>query len=141
MTQCGGNKPNGAPCKDPVEGSAHKCDACGCLMHAFCGRPLLDENGDEIEGHGAPRRCAACDADEYKDGDGVALHKLDRGLRRIMEGSTYSLTHSSHLRKLIPFVAEQELEDIKQEVQGRMVAVIFDGTTKLLAEVLAVVLR
>ena len=41
---------------------------------------------------------------------------------------------------LIPFVLRQEQAKIKEEIEGKHVAVIFDGTTYL-GEVLAIVLR
>ena len=41
---------------------------------------------------------------------------------------------------LIPFIREQEVAKIKQEIAGRKVSVIFDGTTRL-GEAMVIVLR
>ena len=41
---------------------------------------------------------------------------------------------------LIPFVLQQEQAKIKEEMQGKHVGVIFDGTTRL-GEALSIVLR
>ena len=41
---------------------------------------------------------------------------------------------------LVPFIREQEVAQIRQEIAGRKVSVIFDGTTRL-GEALVIVLR
>ena len=48
---------------------------------------------------------------------GIPLSKLDI-LRDVLEENTYSLSDSSHLPRLIPFI-----------LAGKNVAIIFDGTT------------
>ena len=70
---------------------------------------------------------------------GIPLEKIDM-LRELLEEGGRSLTSSSHLRQLIPFVLNQELERLKKMIAGRAVSVIFDGTTHV-AEAFVVVLR
>ena len=50
--------------------------------------------------------------------------------RDLFEEVGYPLTSSSNMRQLIPFILEQEYECICQEVKGKDVAIIFDGTTR-----------
>ena len=44
------------------------------------------------------------------------------------------------MHDLIPFVASEEQKRIKQEIEGKVVSVVFDGTTRL-GEALAVIVR
>ena len=73
---------------------------------------------------------------------GISLGKIDK-LREIFEESGYSLSSSTHLRQLVPFVLHEEIMKIKQEISGRPVAIIFDGTTHRIhvAEAFVLVLR
>lgn len=50
------------------------------------------------------------------------------------------LTDSSHMSQLVPFICEEEKRRIKQESNGKLVPLIFDGTSRL-GEVLAIVIR
>ena len=50
--------------------------------------------------------------------------------RDLFEEVGYPLTSSSNMRQLIPFILAQEYECIYQEVKGKDVAIIFDGTTR-----------
>ena len=50
--------------------------------------------------------------------------------RDLFEEVGYPHTSSSNMRQLIPFILEQEYECISQEVKGKDVAIIFDGTTR-----------
>ena len=60
--------------------------------------------------------------------------------RELLEGGAYRLSDRRHMSDLIPFVLRQEQAKIKEEIEGKHVAVIFDGTTYL-GEALAIVLR
>ena len=70
---------------------------------------------------------------------GVPLSKLDN-FRQILEENAYSLSDSSHLRRLIPFILQDEITKLKQQIGGRHVAIIFDGTTQV-CEAFVIVLR
>jgi hypothetical protein len=73
---------------------------------------------------------------------GIALNKLNRGpLRQRLERNNFSLTNGSHLAELMPVVINDEMATLQQEIKGKLMTVIFDGTTHGGAEVLAVVLR
>ena len=39
------------------------------------------------------------------------------------------LTNSSNLRQLVPFILEEEISLLKQEIGGKHVSITFDGTT------------
>ena len=60
--------------------------------------------------------------------------------RDLFEEVGYPLPSSANMRQLIPFILEQEYECICQEVKGKDVAIIFDGTTRD-GEVLVVLVR
>ena len=70
---------------------------------------------------------------------GIPLSKLDI-LRDVLEENAYSLSDSSHLRRLIPFILQNEVKKIKGEIAGKKVAIIFDGTTHV-CEAFVIVLR
>jgi hypothetical protein len=70
---------------------------------------------------------------------GVPLSKVD-SFRDIFEEHAFSLCDSSKLRQLIPFILDKEVQDIKRATEGKLVAVIFDGTTHV-CEAMVVVLR
>lgn len=59
---------------------------------------------------------------------GIPLNKLDN-LRELFEENAYSLSSSSHLRQLLPFILHEEMAKIKEEISGQPVSIIFDGTT------------
>ena len=59
---------------------------------------------------------------------GVPLAKIDC-FRDLLEGSGYALTNSSNLRQLVPFILEEEIASLKQDINGKHVSIIFDGTT------------
>ena len=59
---------------------------------------------------------------------GVTLQKID-AFRDVFETHGYSLSDSSNLRKLIPFILESEKNQLKESIAGKQVSVIFDGTT------------
>lgn len=58
----------------------------------------------------------------------------------LLEENSYRLSDRCHMFDLIPFVLQQEQAKIKEEIQGKHVGVICDGTT-CLGEVLSIVLH
>ncbi len=70
---------------------------------------------------------------------GVPISKL-KYFRDILEENSMRLTDPSHMLQLVPFVLEQEKSLIKEEIKGKYLSIIFDGTSRL-GEVLAIVIR
>ena len=70
---------------------------------------------------------------------GIPLHKSD-GLRELLEENGYQLTSSTHLRQYVPFVLQEEMKVIKQEIADKHVSIIFDGTTHV-AEAFVIIIR
>ena len=70
---------------------------------------------------------------------GIPIAKL-RHFRGLLEENALRLTDSSHMSELVPFISREERSRIKDEINGKFVPVIFDGTSRL-GEVLAVVIR
>ena len=70
---------------------------------------------------------------------GVPLNKVDK-FRDLLEESAMSLTTSSSLRQLLPFILQNEMCHLKNEIKGKHVSVLFDGTTHV-CEALVVMLR
>lgn len=70
---------------------------------------------------------------------GVPLSKLD-SFRDLFEENAYALSDSPHLRRLIPFIMQDEMCKLKQDIGGKHVAIIYDGTTHV-CEALVIVLR
>ena len=70
---------------------------------------------------------------------GVPLHKVDF-FRSLLEETGFSLSGSQHLRELIPCILDNEKKTIKDEIRGKCVSVIFDGTTHV-CEAMAILLR
>ena len=70
---------------------------------------------------------------------GVPLGKVDT-FRKLLEENAFRLCDSSNLRELIPFVRKQEQVSLVDEVNGKLVSVIFDGTTHV-CEALVIILR
>ena len=70
---------------------------------------------------------------------GVPVAKLDV-FREILEENGYRLCTQRYLFDLIPFILNEHLAEIKSEIDGKFVGVIFDGTTHT-CEALAVVIR
>ena len=66
------------------------------------------------------------------------MSKLDI-LRDVLEENAYSLSDSSHLRRLIPFILQNEVK-IKEDIAGKNVAIILDGTTHV-CEAFVIVIR
>ena len=70
---------------------------------------------------------------------GVPLSKADV-FRDLLQENAFNLSDSSNLRKLIPFILQDEISKIKQDIEGRPVAIIFDGTTHV-CEAFVIVIR
>ena len=70
---------------------------------------------------------------------GVPLNKVEV-FRELFEETGYRLTDRRNMHDLIPFIHKQEFERIREEINGKDVSVIFDGTTRL-GEALAIVIR
>ena len=70
---------------------------------------------------------------------GVPLNKI-RHFRELLEENGYRLTDKRHLFDLIPFILEEEKQNIKLSIQGKWLSVIFDGTSHC-GEALAILVR
>jgi len=70
---------------------------------------------------------------------GVPLVKIDL-FRDLLEEHAFSLTGRKHLSEMIPFILHQEKALIKEEIAGRQLSIVFDGTTHV-EEATAIVLR
>ena len=60
----------------------------------------------------------------------VSLSKLD-SFRDIFEENAFALSDSSHLRRLIPFILQDKMCKLKQDIGGKHVAIVYDGTTRV----------
>lgn len=69
----------------------------------------------------------------------VSLNKLSI-FRDLLEESAYSLTDRRHMADLVSYVLSQEVIQIKEEIAGHPLSVIFDGITRL-GEAIAIVVR
>ena len=69
----------------------------------------------------------------------VPLNKLSI-FRDLLEESAYSLTDRRHMSDLVSYVLSQEVIQIKEEIAGHPLSVIFDGITRL-GEAIAIVVR
>ena len=58
--------------------------------------------------------------------------------RDILEENALRLTDRTHMLELIPFVLDEEKTHIKEEIKGKYLSIIYDGTSRL-GEVLAIV--
>ena len=70
---------------------------------------------------------------------GVPLNKIEH-FRPLLEEHAYSLGVRRAMSDLIPFVLQNEKAQLKKEIEGREVSVIFDGTTHV-GEAMAVLWR
>ena len=68
---------------------------------------------------------------------GISIAKLESLELSLLEENGYSLTDPRHMMDLI---LDEEHKRIHEEVQGKFISVVFDGTTRV-GEVLAVVVR
>ena len=60
--------------------------------------------------------------------------------RDLLEENAYHLTDRCNMHDYVPFILKEEEALIKQEIEGKFVYAIFDGTSRL-GEALAIVLR
>ena len=70
---------------------------------------------------------------------GVPLNKIDT-FRDLLEEGGYRLAGRHPMSDLIPFILSEEKRSLRDEINGKDVAVIFDGTSRL-GEALVVVIR
>ena len=70
---------------------------------------------------------------------GIPLSKLD-SFRDILEENAYRLTDCRHMFDHVPFILKEEEARLKNEVNGKHISVIFDGTSRL-GEALVVIVR
>lgn len=70
---------------------------------------------------------------------GVPLSKL-KYFREFLEEGGIRLTDTRHMLDMVLFILNQERDQVKKEIEGKCMSVIFNGTSRL-SEVLAVVLR
>ena len=70
---------------------------------------------------------------------GIPLSKIDN-LRGLLEAGGFSLSHSTHLRQLIPFIFDKELDNLRHLISGKPISIIFGGTTHV-AEAFVVLVR
>ena len=71
---------------------------------------------------------------------GVPLTKLNC-LRSLLEANNLSLTYSSHMAQIVPFLLQSEQRKLKEEImEASRIVVIFDGTTHL-GEAFAILIR
>ena len=70
---------------------------------------------------------------------GVPLNKLPLFIE-LLEEYAYSFTGCQHMSDLVPFILVQEKKKIKQEIIGKGISIVFDGTTRL-GEVFVIVVH
>ena len=70
---------------------------------------------------------------------GVPLNKLCV-FKDLLEEHAYRLSDRRHMSDMIPFILQQEKEQIKREINGKPISVTFDGTSRL-GEVFVIVVR
>lgn len=70
---------------------------------------------------------------------GVPLCKLDI-FRGLLEENGLSLTSSQHLRETIPAILANEKNDIREQIEGQEIAIIYDSKTYM-AEALTLSVR
>ena len=70
---------------------------------------------------------------------GVPINKIDE-FRDLLEENSVRLAGRKPMSELIPFLLNEERRQIKTEIVGLPVAVIFDGTSRL-GDALAIILR
>ena len=70
---------------------------------------------------------------------GVPLAKLDH-FRDIFEENAYRLSDRRGMSDLIPFILSEEMKCVRDEIGGKPVSIIFDGTSRL-GEALVIVVR
>ena len=99
------------------------------------------DSGTQLVGDGLPESTRVCQVKVVTAmlKAGVPLSKVDL-FRDLLEEHSYALTSSTNLRQLTPFIHQEELSKIKQEILSQPLSIIFDGTTHV-CEAFVVVLR
>ena len=70
---------------------------------------------------------------------GVPLSKIE-SFRELLEENAYRLTDRRNMHDYVPFILKDEENRIRQEIDGKQLSIIFDGTSRL-GEALAIVVR
>ena len=70
---------------------------------------------------------------------GVPLSKIE-SFRELLEENAYRLTDCRNMHDYVPFILKDEENRIRQEIEGKQLSIIFDGTS-CLGEALAIVVR
>ena len=70
---------------------------------------------------------------------GVPLNKLSV-FRELLKKMRIACQIGGHMSDLIPFILQQEKEQIKKEISGKAISAVFDGTSRL-GEVFVIVVR
>ena len=68
---------------------------------------------------------------------GVPLCKIE-SFRELLEENAYRLTNRRNMHDYVPFILKDEENRIRQEIEGKQLSIIFDGTLRL-GEALAIV--
>ena len=70
---------------------------------------------------------------------GVPLSKIE-SFRELLKENAYRLTDRRNMHDYVPFILKDEENRIRQEIDGKQLSIIFDGTSRL-GEALAIVVR
>ena len=63
---------------------------------------------------------------------GIAINKINC-FKSILEESAYKLTDRINMAQLIPVVHQEEIRKIWEELTGKEILIVFDGTTRIKA--------
>ncbi len=61
---------------------------------------------------------------------GVPINKMEC-FHVLLEEDSTCLMSTSNMRQLVPFILDQEISRIKDQIAGRQVSITFDGTTRV----------
>ena len=70
---------------------------------------------------------------------GIVINKINC-FKSILEESAYKLTDQSNMAQIIPVVRQEEIRKIWEELTGREISIVFDGTTRI-GEALVLIVR
>ena len=70
---------------------------------------------------------------------GVPRSKIE-SFRELLEENAYRLTDCQNMHDYVPFILKYEESPICQEIEGKQLSIVFDGTSRL-EEALAIVVR
>ena len=71
---------------------------------------------------------------------GIPIEKVEGDFRDLLEENGFRLTANTHLRQCIPIIHSKFRKDLSQELAGKDISVVFDGSTRL-GEAFALVTR